>query len=88
MTDVAGKPLRNRAIVIVRSTELHKLCYGVIQFIWNHGIEVKLIHKEACYMEWDELIEIPSDNILQIKHDQLPSKIRDRLIELSKIRVR
>lgn len=86
MYDIVGKPLRNRAIVIFNSFELGGWTYGVIDQINDCTVKINCVlsAEGAIIIEY---IREPEKVLLQVRHSQLPTVIKERLIELSKVRL-
>jgi len=84
MNDLSGKPFRNRAIVVVYSY-MYGLQYGVIEEIQDNSVRV--IIKLPAGEEIVEEIQRPSTSVLMIGLSSTPYSIKERLIELSDVRI-
>jgi hypothetical protein len=61
------------------------MAYGVIQDIKETFVEIRGL--DGVHNEGNENIYCPENNVIQIKHDQIPDLLKGRLIELSKVRI-
>lgn len=83
MKDISGKDFRNRAIVAFFSEGRNRICYGVINQIYISVLLVDGFDSDGFAFQE----EISEHNVLQVKHDQLPENLKEKLIQLSKFRI-
>lgn len=87
MTDASGKDLRNRAVVLFVSNQTDRLRYGIIQDIRQNTVRLLGIDLQT-QIEYPEsmLGELTPLLLIQIKRDQIPLAIKDRLVELNELK--